>query len=72
MLEELKKKYPRFNIQSFPISTCKSCKGKGEFKNKLGYYTPCLCVCMGGDEETRILCTDGLQSTVKKLKKELK
>ena len=70
-LNALKAKYPTFKVQSFPVADCRVCKGAGEFKSRAGRMMPCLCVCMGGDEETRTLCVGGLQTTVKKLRREM-
>lgn len=45
-IDELKQKYPNWNIYSNPITDCNGCKGIGEIHLKSGRAQPCLCVCL--------------------------
>jgi hypothetical protein len=63
-IEELKAKYPRFNVISEPSPTCPNCKGAGEYFSKAKTWQPCLCICIGGDREIRDLAAWGLHKKV--------
>jgi hypothetical protein len=70
MIEDLQKKYPRFTIRSLPVSDCKNCKGNGEYYSKAKIWQPCLCVCIGGDDEIRSIAAEALHKKVPQILRE--
>ena len=49
----LRQKHPRWKIYSEPADGCR-CNGTGEITTKSGRTQPCLCVCIEGDDDSRL------------------
>ena len=47
--DDLKKKFPLHKIEYKPQRDCAACKGIGEYLNKLGTTTLCVCTCVDLD-----------------------
>lgn len=46
MTDDLRKKYPRHKIKYKPQADCVSCHGTGEYSNRAGGTTLCICTCV--------------------------